>query len=262
MPEVISLLHQWGADVEPIYPEERVTDLGALVPRHDLYVLKSPSELALSLAGALHATGATILNPYPVSAACRDKIIATRMLRAAGVPVPASFVAGTAAQLAPALHDGPLVVKPHRGSRGRGVRVIRRPAELEALAHERGPLFAQRYHPPDGLDHKIYCIGRRMFGVRRVWPADTYEAKLGEPFALSRELHLIAERCGRAFGVGLYGFDVVFSAGRPYVVDFSSFPGFKGVPEAALRLADHIYAFAQSVVHGPRLARTGEEVAT
>jgi glutathione synthase/RimK-type ligase-like ATP-grasp enzyme len=141
------------------------------------------------------------------------------------------------------------------------VRVIRRSRELHALADEPGPLFAQRYHAPDGLDRKIYCIGRQMFGVKRVWPARTHEAKVGEPIALSTELHIIAERCGRAFGVGLYGFDVVFSAGRPYVVDFSSFPDFTGVPEAALRLADYIYAYGQNLTHGERLVRRGQEVA-
>ncbi len=36
----------------------------------------------------------------------------------------------------------------------------------------------------------------------------------------------------------------MISKGHPYVVDLSSFPGFKGVPDAALRLADYIYAAA------------------
>jgi hypothetical protein len=40
---------------------------------------------------------------------------------------------------------------------------------------------------------------------------------------------------------------VIFSGGRPYVVDISSFPGFKGVPGAAARLADHLYAAARGV---------------
>jgi hypothetical protein len=40
--------------------------------------------------------------------------------------------------------------------------------------------------------------------------------------------------------------DVVESGGVPYVVDMSSFPGFKGVPHAALRVADHLYWTARN----------------
>jgi len=60
----------------------------------------------------------------------------------------------------------------------------------------------------------------------------------------------IALRCGEAFGIEMYGLDIILSDGCPYVVDISSFPGFKGVPQAALRLADYIYAVAQRVLDG------------
>jgi ribosomal protein S6--L-glutamate ligase len=245
MPEVVRLLSEWGASLETIHPEETLTDLSTVRVEHDLYVLKSGTELALSLAGALHAAGAAILNPYPIAAMCRDKVIATRVLQAAGVPVPDTFVTRDPWRLAPLLDGGPLVVKPHRGSKGRGVHVVWDADELDALSADGGVLFAMRYEEPEGRDRKIYCIGGQLFGVKRVWPARTYEEKVGEPFALTPELREIALRCGEAFGMELYGLDVVISDGRPYVVDISSFPGFKGVPDAALRLADYIFAAAR-----------------
>jgi ribosomal protein S6--L-glutamate ligase len=260
MPEVVRLLCDWGAAVETIHAEEALTDLSTLSPRHDLYVLKSGSELALSLAGALHAMGAPILNPYPVACACRDKVVATRVLQRAGVPVPETFVAHDPWRLAPLLDRGPLVVKPYRGSKGRGVQVIWDADELDALAAVGGVLFAMRYHEPEGRDRKIYCIGGQLFGVKRVWPATTYEQKVGEPFALTPELREIALRCGRAFGMELYGLDVVISGGRPYVVDISSFPGFKGVPDAALRLADYIYAAARRTLDGDAVIASAKGV--
>jgi ribosomal protein S6--L-glutamate ligase len=250
MPEVVRLLLAWGTEVDIIYPDEPLASLGQLVPEHDLYVLKSGSETALSMAGALHVGGAATLNPYPVAAACRDKVVATAVLRSAGVPVPETFMAGASSALEPALADGPLVVKPYRGSQGRGVTVVRRPDELAALARLPGPIFAQRHHEPDGRDYKLYCIGEQVFGVRRVWPARNYEDKLGEPFTVSHELREIALSAGRAFGIDLFGLDIVTSGGEPVVVDFSSFPGFKGVPDAALRLADYIYAVARRIVTG------------
>jgi ribosomal protein S6--L-glutamate ligase len=238
-PEVARLLSQRGVEVDRLYPDEEAVDLGRLGVEHDLYVLKSGTETALSLAGALHEAGANILNPYPVAAACRDKVLATQLLRIAGVPLPETHVAARPEHFEPLLREGPLVLKPSRGSEGRGIRIVRTAGEL-ADVETSGPLIAQRYKEPTGRDRKLYRIGDRVFGVKRAWPARTYEEKVGEPFQLNEELREIVWRCGTAFGIDLYGVDVVESD-RSYVVDMSSFPGFKGVPDAAALLADYLY---------------------
>jgi ribosomal protein S6--L-glutamate ligase len=255
LPEVVRLLAARGADVDVIHPEEGVTDLTALRPEYDLYVLKSRTDTALSIAGALHGAGAAILNPYPVAAACRDKVVASQLLRAAGVPLPETYVAGHADQLAPLLEGGPLILKPYRGSQGRGVRVVLTADQLAGDSQDGGPVFAQRYYELRGRDRKIYRIGDRIFGVKRVWPARTYEEKLGEPFRVDGDVREIALRLGSALGLTLYGFDVVSTDRGPYVVDFSPFPGFKGVPDAAALLADYVCEAAERVVNGrPLLA--------
>jgi ribosomal protein S6--L-glutamate ligase len=257
MPEVIRLLSEWGATVDPIYPEEQLTDLDRVQVDHDLYVLKSGTELALCLGGALHVAGAALLNPYPIAVMMRDKIVATRALQAAGIPLPETYITAHVEQLVPLLDQGPMIVKPYRGSQGRGIQVISQPDELSQLVLGPDPVFAQRYHKPHGPDLKIYRIGDQTFGVKRVWPARTYQEKLGEPFDLSPELQEITWRCGEAFGISLYGLDVVFSDGQPYVVDASSFPGFKGVPDAPVHLANYIYSMAGRVLNCPLPAGGG-----
>jgi ribosomal protein S6--L-glutamate ligase len=253
MPEVLRLLRGWGATVDVICPEERSTALDRLRVEHDLYVLRSETELALGVAGALHSLGAPVLNPWPAAALMGSRIAATRRLAAVGVPVPETHVATAAQQLVHLLEGGPLVIKPHRGASGRGARVVWDAEELEEAAGGDGPVIAQRYHPPDGPHHKIYCIGGQLFGVLRRSPAHSYREKCGESFSLAPELRELALRCGAAFGVDLFGLDVVVSEGRAYVVDIQSFPGFKGVPDAALRLADYVYSAAQRVLGGERL---------
>jgi ribosomal protein S6--L-glutamate ligase len=183
----------------------------------------------------------------------RDKIVTFHILQAAGVPTPQTFVASRLEQLCGAVEQGPLVVKPYRGSRGEGVRIVRNAGELAALPPIREPVFAQRYHAPEGPDRKLYSIGGELCGVKRVWPPRTYEDKLGEPFTPSPELVDVARLCGAAFGIDLFGVDIVESEGTAYVVDMSSLPGFKGVPDAARRLADYISDAARRVLAGAAL---------
>ncbi len=95
-----------------------------------------------------------------------------------------------------------------------------------------------RYHPPEGPDLKLYRIGEEIFCVERPFPARTLREKRGRLLPVTAELEAIVRRCGDAFGIDVYGVDVVRHQGRLWVVDMSAFPGFKGVPEAGRRIAD------------------------
>ena len=253
IPLVIRALEELGAVVDLIHPAAGVTDLSNVRVEHDLYVLKQQSGLALSLAGVLHAQGAAIVNPYPVSLALRDKIVTSRILQAAGVSTPATYVTTHPDKLAPLLEAGPLIVKPYQGTGGYGIRIIRSAAELADVPASKDPVLAQRYHPPQGPDRKMLSIGGRIFGVKKVFPRRTEAEKDGEPFTPTSELCEIARRCGQAFGIDLYGVDIIESDGTPYVVDMNSFPGFKSVPDAPLRLAKYLYAAAERAARGQPL---------
>src|SRR2546426_6703695 len=250
MPDVVRMLAESGAVVDVIHPPDGMLDVSRVRVEHDLYVLRHTSGLSLSLAGVLHELGAMIVNPYPVSAALRDKVIASRILQAAGVRTPDTYVASHPQKLLPLLDSGPLVIKPYQGAGGHDVHIIRTPAELAAVDCGREPVFAQRYHANDGRDRKIYAVGGQLFGIKKIFPRRTEEEKVGEPFPLSPELHDIALRCGEAFGIDLYGVDIIESEGVPYVVDMCSIPGFKGVPDAIRLLAQYFYAAAERAARG------------
>ncbi len=257
LPVVMRMLAERGVAVDVIHPSDGAIDLSTVRVEHDLYVLKHTKGLALSIAGALHAQGATIVNPYPVTVALGDRIIASRMLQVAGVPTPDTYIARPPSRLAPLVDEGPLVVKPYQGSETFAVRVVRNVAELDAVPAGKEPVFAQRYHPAEGRDRKIYAIGGRLFGVRKVFPAKTEEEKHGEPFTPTPELCEIASRCGRAFGIDLYGVDIVESEGKPLVVDMNSMPGFKGVPDAPAHLAAYFYTASERAARGEAPCQAG-----
>ncbi len=247
MQETIALLESRGVAVEMIYPEDDCIDITRVSADCDLYLLKSGTEAALSLAGVLQTAGAQVLNPYQTVVAMRDKIIAAKILQFADVPLPETYVATNWRQMLSLLSEGPLVIKPYwAASQGRGVQIVRNGEEMREIEPDHGLIFAQRYHQPDGLDHKVYVIGEQVFGVRRVWPPQTLADKIGEAFDVPAEMREITLRCGRAFGVGLYGVDLITSGGRPYVVDINTFPGFKGVPGAAELLADYVVNYSEN----------------
>src|SRR3989449_1682356 len=177
MPAAMRTLAEWGVIVEVIHPRDQFVDLSTVRVEHDLYVLKKISGPAVSIAGVLHAQGAAIINPYPVTMALRDKIITSRLLQAAGVPTPATYVASHLHQLAPLLDGGPLVVKPVGGTEGIGVRIVRTPAELAAVPAGKDPPFAPRHPPPPGPAPENYSIGGPPLWGQKNFPSTTADGK-------------------------------------------------------------------------------------
>lgn len=255
---VIRFLESWDVRVDVIYPEDMVIHLSEVRPEHDLYVLKSRTEMALGLAGMLHAAGAAVLNPYPISAMLRDRITTTRMLMAAGIPVPETIVTARPEKLASLLSTGPLALKHFRGSMARGIHVVWDAEELDGVPSNQGPVYAQRFLTTMGIMRRVYAISGQVFGVRTELYAATPDGKAGEAFTVTPAMNDIAHRVAGAFGIEAFGLDVIEDGDTVYVVDVHSFPSFKGVPDAALRLADHIYHACRRVMKGePMLTGSG-----
>lgn len=245
--EAVARLRSMGADVELVVPERQAYDLACIHPRHDLYVLKSKSRLALAVAGALGRRGAAVVNTVRSCVLTRDKITATALMAAAGVPVPASWATGDPGRLRGPAQEAPLWLKASRGSRGQGVRRLAEAAELSTVTAPSDcwglpePLFAQREVESSGRDLKVFVAGPRAWAITRVFPARTPEDKLGRPAALAPEIEDAALRCGRALGLELYGVDFLVSPRGFAAVDVNAFPGFKGVAEAPAAIAAHLF---------------------
>jgi ribosomal protein S6--L-glutamate ligase len=259
--EVEDRLRRRGLEVASGIAEELLIRPDQLSPEYDLYLLKSHTELALSLAGILHDQGARFLNPYLSCVATQDKLVAARRLAAAGVPVPWSWTTGDLGLLGPLLDRGPLVIKPHRGHRGTSVHIVRHPRQLAALPPPSAPVIVQEYVPGPGEDLKVYVVGEEVFAVRKPFGPDSF-TQPGRPCRVSREVRDIARSAGAALGLGLYGLDMIEGPNGPVVVDTNYFPGYKGVPHAASPIASYIEGFVRGKITlgarnlSPALVRT------
>jgi ribosomal protein S6--L-glutamate ligase len=246
--EAFDILRRRGHEVDGAIAEEHVLRPDLLDPEHDLYVLKSHTQLSLSLAGVLHARGARLLDPYPACAATQNKIIASRLLRAAGVPAPATWVIGDPAELEPVVAERALIVKPVQGHRGAGVHLVRDAEQLHAAVEASGDalVIVQEHIPGTGEDLKVYVVGDQVFAVRKPFSEMSFTVP-GRPVPVTPDVRDIALRCGEAMGLGLYGLDIIESPDGPFVVDVNYFPGYKGVPGAAAAIAEYIDAQARQI---------------
>ena len=258
--EVYERLARRGFTVEEGIAEELVDRVDIREPEHDLYLLKSLTELSLSIAGALHARGARLLNPYESCATTQNKIVAVRRLRAVGVPVPRSWVTGDLELLRPLAERTPLIVKPYLGHRGLGIHVVRSPADLARIPQPDAAVIVQEYVEGSGEDLKLYVVGEDVFAVRKTFSPESFTVP-GRPSTVTAEARDLALGVGRALGLGLYGVDVVEGADGPVAVDVNYFPGYKGVPGAGALIASYIERYARDEIRlEPPTADVGVEV--
>jgi ribosomal protein S6--L-glutamate ligase len=258
--DILLGLEKAGVDLDVVSERSGLVDLGSLRFDHDLYLFKSHSPFAESMAAVAHGLKRKLLNDYPGTMKVRDKILTSALLEREGIPTPRTFVTSSLDALRPVVRELPLVVKPYRGRRGAGIEVCRDEAQLDALIARRagvGPevedgggedgtalgdrlILAQEFLEHEPFDYKAYAIGPWVHAIRRVFPATTKQEKEGTPVGEDPELERLVRRCGEIFGLELYGVDLVKTRDGYSVIEVNCFPGYKGVPRAGERICELI----------------------
>lgn len=259
--DVLNGLKARGADVEIVTERSGLIDLENFKFEFDAYLFKSHSPLAESLAAAAHYAGAKLLNEYPATMKVRDKVLTCTLLLQGGIPTPRTFVTDSMETLRAVVQKMPIVVKPYRGRRGMGIEVCMNEAEFDALVARRAAdgeaadddaggedgtalgdrlIYAQEYEEHEPYDYKAYAIGDYVYAIKRIFPAKTKEEKLGTPVGDDPELEELVRRCGKLFGLELYGVDLVKTPKGYSVIEVNCFPGYKGVPQGGERIADFV----------------------
>lgn len=245
--DVSRILRGHGLHVSESIAEETLARPDTMRVDDDLFLLKSYTDLSLAVTGVLHEAGARLINSYPGCLAARNKIVAAQILAKHGIPAPRCWVTGDLSLLRDVVQHAPIIVKPFMGWRGEGIRIVRNESELASFSPFHGPMLIQEYLQGGGEDLRLYGAGDEIFATRKPFSQGSFSVP-GQPVRVSPEMREIALACSAAFGLGLFGVDVIETAAGPFVVDVNYFPGYKGVPGAAEVVADFIERYAYGAI--------------
>jgi ribosomal protein S6--L-glutamate ligase len=216
---------------------------------YDVVVSRNRNGLGLAMLSYAEAAGALTINSYPATERIRNKANMGVVLSRWGIPCPRTILAYDLASLAglPA-SEFPLIVKPTYGDNSQGLLLVRCRADLDGLDWAEDFVLAQRYLPNDGFDLKLYVCGEPTFAVRKPSPLN------GDPHAAMQivrptaEMVDLAQRCGEAFGLEIYGVDTIETPDGLAVIEVNEFPNFSGIESAGECIARHVLERARKGV--------------
>ena len=210
----------------------------------DAIVGRGRSWALLALLGWAETRGALTINRREAIAAVHNKAQMSIALAADGIPIPQTFF-GSCEYLAREIprDSYPIILKPIFGDNSRGLLVVNSPEEMAEIDWPEPVALAQRYFQTDGYDLKLYGIGDEIWAVRKPSPfnarKDGGESKEGLA-PITPELTDLGQRCGRLFGLDLFGVDCIETEEGVLVIEINDYPNYTNVPEANERLADYV----------------------
>jgi ribosomal protein S6--L-glutamate ligase len=215
----------------------------------DVVVGRGRSWALLGLLGWAERSGKLTINRQAAIAAVHNKAQMSIALAGSGLPIPETYFA-TVEQLAKAIpkENYPIIVKPIFGDNSRGLLVVNSPEEMGATDWPEPVALAQRYFKTDGYDLKLYGIGDQIWAVRKVSPfnATSEMDKSKEGLAQATpELEDLGRRCGRLFGLDLFGVDCIETEAGVLIIEINDYPNYTNVPAANERLAEYVILQAQ-----------------
>jgi len=214
----------------------------------DVIVGRGRSWALLALLGWAETRGAMTINRREAVASVHNKAQMSIAFASAGIPIPQTFF-GTVERLAREIPrtSYPIILKPIFGDNSRGLLVINTPEEMAGTDWPESVALAQRYFQTDGYDLKLYGIGDEIWAVRKASPfnaplsgrQDNGASKDGLA-PITPELSDLGRRCGRLFGLDLFGVDCIETEEGVLVIEINDYPNYTNVPDANGRLAEYV----------------------
>ncbi|RKE17654.1 RimK family alpha-L-glutamate ligase [Streptomyces sp. TLI_171] len=206
-------------------------------PDADLLLLKARDADALQLARRYEESGRPVLNSAEATAFCQDRVAIEERARAAGIPFAATLGTGVLGRLP---WTAPVVVKSRRSRKTDLVARVETPDQwAEIAARWPGePVLTQQPVTGDGWDRKVWVVDGRVFAEQRRSELDPV-APERRPWTPDPTETALALAAGPAYGLQVYGVDLLPGPDGPIAVDVNAFPGIRhqpGAPEALAAL--------------------------
>lgn len=190
--------------------------------------------------GRLEAAGVVVVNSPRSLEIAVDKYLSSVRLADARLPTPRTIVCQTVddAMAAFAELGGDIVLKPLFGGEGRGItRLTDENLALRAfsmLTQFNAVLYLQEFVEHCGYDIRLFVLGGRVFGMKRVNPSDwrtnVARGATTEPFEVDDRYAHLARSAANAVGAIIAGIDVLPARdGREFVLEVNAVPGWKAL---------------------------------
>jgi len=120
-------------------------------------------------------------------------------------------------------------------------------------------IYVQKFIECDGIDRKIYVIGDNVFGVKRENPIYIFMKKNPQDIdvdSLERneikikdDIRHLTKILSKELNLKIFGYDLIkpLDDDRFYLVDLNDFPGFKGIKNVEIVLANYILDYIRSL---------------
>ena len=253
-----------------VAPSVTVSVNGAALSSRD-FVLFWDKDTRLAL--ALEQSGVRLYNRAAAIMACDDKSETHRLLSAAGVPMPKTWLApmtyvDVTAAVEPFLMAAerdlgfPMVLKECYGSFGNQVFLVNNGDELRTLSYSRGarPFLLQEYIAASfGEDTRLYCVGGRVAAAIRRRSDGDFRANVelggrAEAYTPTERERELALQCCETLGLHFGAIDFLHDhQGNPLVCEVNSNAYMAGlIAGTGINIADVIadYVIEQEKPYG------------
>lgn len=219
-------------------PPARLLRLPSGTPQAELDALLATREAERRLAGVWLDEPADVARAH-------DKPVALARLAAAGLPVPASLLVLDGGEPdADALPGDTLVVKPARGTSGRGVAIglPRREAlrRARAFAELTGPVLVQE-QLGDGTDRRLFLVDGELVAAMERRPrggdgrGNAARGALVQAWEPDADALALGRAAAERLGLAIAGVDLIDGPRGPCVLEVNAAPGLSAIEAATGR---------------------------
>lgn len=216
----------------------------------------------------LEANGVAVVNSPRALEIAIDKYLSAARLTALRASMPETVACQTVDDAMAAFETlgGDAVIKPVFGGEGRGItRVSDADLALRAfkmLTQMNAVILLQKFIPHRGFDVRLFVLGGRVYGMKRVnardWRTNVSRGATAEPLDVDDGFTKLARVAADVVGAHIAGIDILPGAdGTNYLLEVNAVPGWKALANTLnVDIGAEVLQSVTSLVHAQRQTRS------